>query len=81
MLRVINSDEVMKMIRFYVEQEYNSCDARLKSPKVTDINEIMLLKGELQAHQKYVDMFKTFDSEGRTALKKLLDHKNNGEGD
>ena len=77
-LRVINSDEVMKMMRFYVEQEYNACDARLKDPKVTDINEIMLLKGELQAHQKYVELFQTWSQEGKQALKKLLQKETNG---
>lgn len=75
-LRVLNQDDVIKMIRAYIQAQHDDCMTHLFDPQLTDINTITMLKGEIQAHKRYLDLFMAWEKEGRAALKKLHKEKN-----
>ena len=77
-LRVINSDEVMKMIRFYAKSRHDRCLDALLDPKLTSTEQTMLLKGEAQAHKAYMELFDVWEREGRESLKKILEMEKAG---
>ena len=78
-LRVLNTDDVMKVIRKVATFNYNESIKRLLDPAQRKPNEtIEELRAEAAAHKVYVEMFERFEVEGKEALKKLRAEMDNG---
>lgn len=82
-LRIINQDDVIKIIRKIATFNYDETLKRLLDPASRKENETTEeLRAEAAAHKVYVDMFNLFEREGREAVKKLAKEKfKNGDGE